>query len=77
MEMNQHCMKFLTLEFWASTFISDLEQEMGCSLIKFGDDINLEEIVDFFCHSQESQQLEKWANRNIEYSTRSDANGTD
>lgn len=77
MEMNQYCMKFLTLKPWASTFISDLEQEMGCSLIKFADDNNLEDIADIFCHSQESQQLEEWANRNIENSTRSDANETD
>lgn len=54
MEMSQHCMKLLTLKSWASIFISVLEKEMGCSLIKFADDTNLGEIVDIFCHSEES-----------------------
>lgn len=48
MEMSQHCMKLLTLKSWASIFISDVEEEMGCSPIKFADDTNLGEIVDIF-----------------------------
>lgn len=48
MEMSQQCMKLLTPKSWASIFISDLEEEMGCSLVRFVDDTNLEEILIFF-----------------------------
>lgn len=56
MEMSQHFVKLLTLKSWASIFISDLEEQIGCSLIRFTDDANLGEIVDIFSHSEGSWQ---------------------
>lgn len=41
MEISQHDIKLPTLKSWASIFISDLEEEMGCSLIKFADGTNV------------------------------------
>lgn len=54
MEISQQCRKLVTLKSWASIFISDLEEKMGCSLIKFADDTHLGELVDIFCHSEGS-----------------------
>lgn len=56
MEISQHFEKLLTLKLWASIFISDLEEEIGCSLIRFVDDTNLGEIVDIFSYSKGSWQ---------------------
>lgn len=64
--MSQHCMTPMPL---ITIFISDLEEEVGCSLIKFEDDIKLGAIIYTFCQSEGSGQAGG-------KSARTDANGT-